>query len=243
MRGFALRLAGPMQAWGGPYTGDDHPSFDVPTFSGVLGLIAGALGITRAEPQAIRALADALALVVRVDAEGSRGVDFHTSEDVPRSDGKLRDAPVVSRRSYLYDASFAALLVVVGELPVTLERLVAALRRPRFVPYLGRKACPPAVPILALNSALEAESWPSMLAQVPLDRRRGRRSSPDIHVDARLNPSVSAESRALRLRDLPSGRAARLFDERVVYPMAFDARLHAPNEAEASKDTVTPWFR
>lgn len=238
MRGVALRLHGPMQSWGGPVAGDDRPSLDVPTKSGVIGLVAGALGIERTRSAEMAALAGAFALVVRVDARGERGVDFHTSEEVPTAEGKLRKDPVVSRRGYLYDASFVALLVEVEPSPRPLEAIVSALARPRFVPYLGRKACPPSTPVLAAREVLEADSWEAMLSRIPI-YPAPRRSTPmsDLHVEAGLAPG--ATERPLRIRDMPLP-AHRFFAERGVHPVPFDSSRHAPTSA--GTDTVTPWL-
>ncbi len=112
IRALALRLKGPMQSWGGPVAGNDRPSFDVPTKSGVLGLVASALGIERTEVERLAQLHRSFALAVRVDKRGTVGVDYHTTLDVPTADGGNRgDMAVISKRRYLYDASFAALLV------------------------------------------------------------------------------------------------------------------------------------
>jgi CRISPR system Cascade subunit CasD len=241
MRGLALRLRGPMQSWGGPVAGEDRPSLDVPSRSGVVGVVAAALGWDRRNAALIAALGRALALAVRVDAAGQRGIDFHTSEFVPKANGKLRKDPVVSRRGYLYDASFVALLVELEPPPVSLEAMAAALVHPRFVPYLGRKACPPASPVLAAATVLEAETWEGMLARIPIEPEpRAGAPMPDLHVDARLAPH--ATERPLRVRDVPTN-APRFFAERVVYPVAFEPTRHAPpRSAPAGEDTVTPWF-
>ena len=231
-----------MQSWGGPFAGDNRPSFDVPTCSGVVGLVAGALGIRRTEPSRLAELADSLLLVVRVDAAGSRAVDFHTSENVPSADGKLRKDPVVSRRSYLYDASFAALLVEWERPPITLEDVIDALRHPRFTPYLGRKTCAPALPVLAVPRVLEGTDWEALLAQVPVWPATRSGQKHDVHVDARLAPERT--ERAMHLRDVPARHAPRFFDERTVHPVLFDRARHTPTgSARQPTDTVTPWFR
>jgi len=53
---------------------------------------------------------------------------------------------VVSWRYYLCDASF---LVAVQSTPDVVASLSAAIRRPHWVVYLGRKSCPPSRPLLA----------------------------------------------------------------------------------------------
>ena len=75
-----LRLAGPMQAWsrqarshGG---GGRRPTQDHPTKTGVVGLVANALGRDRADD--ITDLA-ALTFAVRADRKGTPQVDYHTA--------------------------------------------------------------------------------------------------------------------------------------------------------------------
>ncbi|GAA0966163.1 hypothetical protein GCM10009555_007350 [Acrocarpospora macrocephala] len=69
----------------------------------------------------------------------------------------------VSERFYLADAVFVA--AVEGEKDL-IEQLHQALRRPTFLPYLGRRSCPPTRPIdlgvhhdRTLEEALRQEEW------------------------------------------------------------------------------------
>lgn len=241
MRALALRLEGPLQSWGGPVAGDDRPSFDVPTKSGVIGLVGGALGIGRHETERLVALHEALALVVRVDRPGVRGVDFHTAMDVPTAEGKLRRHPVVSRRTYLYDASFAALLVEVR--PTSLEAMLAALRRPVYAPYLGRRACVPSVPVLASQNVLEGNDWFELLDQVPLSAREGEdpHAPRDVFVEAAL-VSEREEHRVRRVRDTLVGPLPRLFGERLVYGTRRTFTPPPEPSAVFADESIDRWF-
>lgn len=138
-----LRLSGPMQAWGTESRFEVRDTGTEPSKSGVVGLLAAALGRSRGE--SVDDLA-ALRMGVRVDREGVVRVDFQTAERVARVPGKEQDAqhPVVSRRAYLIDADF--LVGLEGE-PDLIRALDAALAAPRWPLFLGRKACPPAAPI------------------------------------------------------------------------------------------------
>lgn len=241
--GVGLRLEGPMQSWGASVAGDDRPSLDVPTKSGVVGILGAALGIEREEVGALIALHTALALVVRVDRPGVPGVDYHTTLEVPTAAGKIRDDAVLSRRGYLYDASFAAVVVVVAENSRELaERIVAALGAPRFPLYLGRRACPPSVPVLASPRVLEGERWEDLLAQLPDavpfpgSKPIGQSSPRDrqVHVEASLG---GAAHRPRVIRDQLIGPLPRMFGERRVHPMKLDPAQHLPHD-----NTVDPWF-
>ena len=148
-----LRLAAPLQAWGAEANFDIRKTYREPSKSGVVGLLAAALGRDR------RAAIDdlnALRFGVRVDQEGRLLKDFHIAHT-----GKKN--PCVTTRYYLADAVFLAGLESEDE--AFLLHLDAALRRPYFPLFLGRRSCPPAGQLalgireLPLEAALRAEPW------------------------------------------------------------------------------------
>lgn len=164
--GLLLRLAGPMQAWGTPSKYQYRDTTRFPTRSGVLGMLAGALGCTRDElrlragqaddaPNRLRELRQ-LSLLVRVDRPGVVMTDFHTvgggnppEETVITADGKRRGegkGTLASRRKYLADAAFTVALC--GEDRARLTEYAEALRHPQWPLYLGRRSCPPEGPVL-----------------------------------------------------------------------------------------------
>ncbi|MDR2379618.1 MAG: type I-E CRISPR-associated protein Cas5/CasD, partial [Bifidobacteriaceae bacterium] len=73
-----LRLAGPLQAWGGPSQGNRRETANAPSKSGVVGLLAAACGTRRSGP-----IDDLLGLKlgVRIDRPGTVLRDFHTVSD------------------------------------------------------------------------------------------------------------------------------------------------------------------
>lgn len=138
-----LRLAGPMQAWGTDSKFDVRRTGREPSKSGVLGLVAAALGIGRQDREALRYLA-ALRFGVRVDREGVLMRDYHIAraQREPGTDKSKADTTYVTNRYYLADAVFTAGLES-GDRAL-LERIGQALRAPAFPLYLGRRSCPPA---------------------------------------------------------------------------------------------------
>jgi len=148
-----LRLAGPLQSWGSSSRFARRNTEVAPTKSGVIGLLAAAKGIRRTEP-----LTELLGLEfgVRLDQPGQVLRDFQTARTL---DGRA-SAPL-TYRFYLADAVFLAAVAGEGEL---LTGLAEALRQPRFPLYLGRRSCPPTLPIClgvhdtTLDEALT--SWP-----------------------------------------------------------------------------------
>ena len=97
-----LRFAGPMQAWGTGTRFDVCRTNREPTKSGVVGLLAAALGLRRDAP--LDALAS-LRFGVRVDREGVVLQDYHMVRG--------EKSAYVTRRYYLCDAVF--LVGVSGE--------------------------------------------------------------------------------------------------------------------------------
>jgi CRISPR system Cascade subunit CasD len=136
-----LRLAGPMQSWGTDSRFTHRDTRAEPSKSGVVGLLCAALGRPRPEP--VDDLT-ALKMGVRVDREGRLAEDFHTAQEVLRADGSGRQDTVVSTRFYLADADF---LVGLEGGRGLLEKLDAALRRPVWPLYLGRKSFVPGLPV------------------------------------------------------------------------------------------------
>ncbi|WP_017615961.1 type I-E CRISPR-associated protein Cas5/CasD [Nocardiopsis salina] len=154
MRGFLLRFAGPMQSWG------EHSAFGVrdttpfPTRSGMIGMFAAAQGLARG---ADLSLYESLRFTVRVDRPGTRMVDFHTAGGgvpargtIPTAEGKRKGvevSTVVTERGYLADAVFTIAVEAPDDLG---ESITAALRKPHWQPYLGRRSHVPD-PLLLLR--------------------------------------------------------------------------------------------
>ncbi len=153
-----FQLYAPLAAWGGQTVGQERPSEDHPSRSALLGLLAAALGIRRGEEEKHRALRDACRFGIKLLAPGLALRDFHTIQ-VPPSAKKqqhlqtrrdeLREPKVstmLSFRSYRQDALSVVAVISQGE-PYGPKQLQEALLKPFFPLYLGRKACPPALPL------------------------------------------------------------------------------------------------
>ena len=133
-----LRLAAPLQAWGADSKFETRKTSREPTKSGVIGLLAAALGLRRNETEALARLAQ-LRFGVRVEQEGQLLVDFHMARN------EEKDRSYVTYRHYLEDAVF--LVGLESEDTALLQELVEALTHPAFPLYLGRRACPPTLPL------------------------------------------------------------------------------------------------
>jgi CRISPR-associated protein, Cas5e family len=143
-----------MQSWGDSSRYKQRTTEQVPTKSGIIGLLAAAEGRRRSDP--IEDLAE-LKLAVRIDQPGSLLRDYQTAI----AEG-AKHASLVTRY-YLADAAFVA--AVESQHREIIDGLAQALRHPRFPLYLGRRSCPaPARLVLGVVekravSAVRDEPW------------------------------------------------------------------------------------
>ena len=164
-----LRLAGPIQSWAGPrVTGNVVNSKLQPTRTGLLGLLAGALGASRNQwPRWI----ENVDFAIREDRRGQFCNEFQTinpriDEFRLRADERTfrerqlsihgmrvtktnlaftpdaRDGTSVIRRTYLIEAEFLVRVTC----PEHQDEINSALRNPIFTTYLGKKAFAPSFP-------------------------------------------------------------------------------------------------
>lgn len=145
-------LAATIASFGDVAGHERRGSWGWPGRSAILGLLAAAQGIRRDGD--FTAL-DALGLSVAVFAGGAPLRDYHTVQTIPttlarrpqsRPEALARAGPqantTITLRDYRTDVLFGVALTGTG-----LEALRAALERPVFHLYLGRKSCPLSAPL------------------------------------------------------------------------------------------------
>jgi CRISPR system Cascade subunit CasD len=128
-----LRLSAPMQSWGSSCKFESRKTGREPTKSGVMGMIASAMGRGRNDP--VDDL-NKLRFGVRIDQVGELIRDYHTVHH-PHDDKRS----YITERYYLADAAF--LVGLEGD-EETLRNIDIALSTPAFPLFLGRRSCPPA---------------------------------------------------------------------------------------------------
>ena len=177
-----LRFAGPLQAWGADSRFDVRRTKREPTKSGVIGLIASALGLRRDAP--LDEL-NRLYFGVRVDREGVLLRDLHTVR-------KDKNTSYMTTRYYLCDAVF--LIGLYSDDEALMQRLEHAVCNPAHPLFLGRRSCPPEGRVclglrqMPLEEALKSE--PSLIPPKPFtsgEPQRARIVLDDPHGTARLN--------------------------------------------------------
>lgn len=155
-----LRLEGPLQSWGDTSKFVIRRSMDASTKSGVLGLVCCAMGLSRQAARNRLPELNKLTMGVRIDRAGTRWWDYHTvgaGIGMTTAAGGIKTGSagtLITRREYIADASF--LVALQGDAAL-IAKLAAALASPKWPVFLGRKSCPPSVPVLARPR--ESEPW------------------------------------------------------------------------------------
>lgn len=162
METLIFQLQAPLSSWGEVAVGEYRPSAEYPSQSAIHGLLGAALGIDRGDDAAQTALRTSYRLAVGVLSQGRLLRDFHTAQVPSRTDLKKRPHAtrrdelslpksdlntILSSRDYRQDAAAFVAMQSMANAPYTLAQLAEALRKPKFVLYLGRKSCPVAAPL------------------------------------------------------------------------------------------------
>ncbi|AUS77102.1 type I-E CRISPR-associated protein Cas5/CasD [Actinoalloteichus sp. AHMU CJ021] len=213
MTALVLRFAAPLQSWGTSSRFTRRNTDLAPSRSGVIGLLASACGVRRADD--LGAFTH-LRVGVRVDQEGQLERDFQTARSLDGS-----QVMPLSTRFYLADAVFCVAVEGDAEL---LDRVRAALRRPAAPLFLGRRSCPPAGRLVEavidgdIRTALATVPW---LASPAV--RRKRASDREVTVDVVLDCPP----------DTPGSDVVR------DVPISFDPRHRQYSWRSVHRDTVT----
>lgn len=137
MKTVTIKLTAPLQSYGNEANFDRRTSYDYPSKSAIIGLVAAALGYSRRDSRIKRL--NQLAYAVRVDQPAKPMTDFQIVE-WKRSRRKL------TYRDYLQDAVF--MVALGGEDDAFIDQIDWAIRHPHFQLALGRRANVPAGPII-----------------------------------------------------------------------------------------------
>lgn len=185
-----LRMSAPLQAWGYESKFETRRTSREPTKSGVIGLLASALG--RSRDESVQDLNE-LSFGVRVDHEGELLHDYHTV--------KLNESKTyVTHRYYLSDAVF--LVGLESDNEELLQKLNNAVLSPAFPLFLGRRSCPPTLSLslgireCSLLEALQSEPW--LISQY-MQKKLKNRSDFKLRI---ITDSDPKDSRAVRQKDV-----------------------------------------
>ncbi|MHB8455720.1 MAG: type I-E CRISPR-associated protein Cas5/CasD [Acidiferrobacterales bacterium] len=163
-----LRLVGPMQSWGTTSRFDQRDTGKEPSKSGVVGLLAAALGINRDNWTDLEPLTH-LSIGIRHDRPAVPKCDYQTAQHIISADRSKIHETAVTTRDYLADAAF--LVGLECDERSLLERIHAALRDPFWPLALGRKSYVPSEPIWIENGMQDVPlrdamtRWPWIASQ------------------------------------------------------------------------------
>lgn len=210
-----LRLAGPMQSWGTTSRFDERDTGKEPSKSGVVGLLAAALGIDRYNWADLEPLTK-LRMAVRHDRPGILKHDYQTAgcskyDTMVKADGKISKDGVVSKRHYLADAAF--LVALEGHDRCLLDSAHAALQNPVWPLCLGRKSYLPSE-VVWMQEGVQDDGFLEVLSRWPwISYKRGYEALPEKLL-------ISSESRShegvLKMDQPMSSFAMRRFGTRFV---------------------------
>ncbi len=179
-----FRLYGMMASWGDIAAGEYRPTYDRPSKSAVMGMVAAALGIRRDEETRLRELAIGYHMALRIDTPGTLLRDYHTAQVPPSGKGRnkitfaTRKAElsgskhdlntILSSRDYRCDAHYTVCLWSNSETsPYPLSAIKDNLDKPVFNLCLGRKSCPLSLPLRP--QIVQADTISDAFSSVPFE--------------------------------------------------------------------------
>lgn len=235
-----------MASWGDIGYGRHRPTLPQPTRSAILGLVASTLGYGRDEDGLHAALATGIGVAVCTEIPGQPLRDYHTAQAPGRDRSRLRATrrdelaeprhtlnTILSTREYVTDALYIVALWKRTPEGPTLDAIAAALERPVYAPFLGRRSCPtiwPLTPLLVEAATLAEALAAAPVGQVLTPEGRlygsalrvpwGPREASDREVHTDEHEAMGAEIQTMRhveQRDAPESRSRRVFATRVVH--------------------------
>lgn len=205
----SLLFDGPLQSWGFSSRFERRTTAMHPTKSGVIGLVAAAMGIDKfsdGEAARIAELASLSCTVLKIpkcnsdrELEILRLEDYHTVKNIRHASEKASrkidpQRTVQTYRHYLLDARFGVLLQ--GEMSL-MKRVAESLQNPKWGIWLGRKCCIPASPVFVAAHQDHDRVWRILM------ERTGYPLHTPLGVFWRMEDAKSFEKGEDSLNDVP----------------------------------------
>ena len=229
-----LQLKASLQSWGVAEEGVRRATGGYPSRSGVLGLLSNAMGMSFEDDLSIW---ETLRMGVRVDDPGTKLVDYHTAF------AEEADNPSITHRSYLSDAAFLVALEGPEEL---VNHAASALQSPARTLFLGRKSCPPSVPILVevtdedMHTVLSTFPWLVAYKWLGTDRQWESKSkkwkSKEVSLDTYVETNTLGRGSVL-ICDVPLSWATN--DRKYGHRIVTKSQVSLPNPFFKSEDSAS----
>lgn len=165
-------LVAPLASFGGPTANERRSDAGGPMRSSIVGLLSACLGFDRSAHEEMAELSRRTGILIRMDRPGDLLVDYHTTQSASEAAlkrwEKVRGRAQPTRREYIVHArtlheletsiserdyrTDTLLTLVLWERGETgesglLRQVADAMRRPVFLPSLGRKTCHLSLPM------------------------------------------------------------------------------------------------
>ncbi|WP_018416861.1 type I-E CRISPR-associated protein Cas5/CasD [Teredinibacter turnerae] len=235
-----FQLYGPMASWGQAAVGGDRPTGLFPGRSSVLGLLGAALGIKRDNAPELTALAESILISVKQVVPSSLVRDYHTTQ-VPSHSKKVTHLSrksevtgtdlntILSSRDYRCDGRWVIALSLAESAGYTLEQLRQALLQPVFALSLGRKSCPPALPLAprvvtveSLRQALDQEFPPLTRSNEQDKLWLGHTGLVTYYWEGDKSQLAGANALTTQPWDVPLSRERWQFSQRVLHQITME---------------------
>ncbi|WP_442801263.1 type I-E CRISPR-associated protein Cas5/CasD [Serratia rubidaea] len=156
-----FQLYAPLASWGEAAVGEVRHTSALPSRSALLGMLAAALGIRREDERRLSDINQHYHFAIRLLSGHEQWLrDYHTVQ-MPKENRKRRYVTrrdelvssadkletMLTSREYRCDAYYHVAVEHTPGAPFSLDELASALACPVFPLYLGRKSCPPALPL------------------------------------------------------------------------------------------------
>jgi CRISPR system Cascade subunit CasD len=187
MPSLAFYIDAPMLSWGASSKYQFRETEAFPTKSAIVGILAAAIGVDKHsddEADQLTPLSALRLIVARVpkrsrgrDLDSVRLTDFHTigggydkaaslreKMSIPRKASGAPFGTVITRRTYLTETTFVAILEGGSD---QLETVKAALENPLWGIWFGRKTCLPATPLTPTLGDTVDCAFQSLLETLP----------------------------------------------------------------------------
>ena len=201
MTGFLLHLQGPMMSFADKGFGQLREEGEFPSRSVALGILAAAMGLERGSERLLE-LHRELQVHVASLRRGSLLVDYHTiltsgydNHDPARLRREgAKGNPTLTWRSYHTDAHF--MTFIESDNTNLLDEARQALTAPVYTSFIGRRSCPPSIPLLPVDVQSkkldeifigETREWISRIKgdrqEIPYHIRRNLSDHLDVWID------------------------------------------------------------
>lgn len=140
MKTLVLKCSSPMQSWSNDSRFNIRSAGRYPSRSGIIGIIASALGMDRNEPLDIF---DGISTSIRIDKKGIVYPDYQVVHRWNRKNGNITakgNAIANDNRYYIEDGIF--MVFIEGDDGI-IDKFADAIQYPVYSLFLGRKSCPP----------------------------------------------------------------------------------------------------